>query len=150
MTRWVLRIAATALVAVGGIAAGYGATAHGASSTVAVPVSGTTASGGTFAGTMTVTGATVQNGRAVALGAVSGTLRDAAENRIGTVNAAPVAAPVSGDPCTLASFSLGPFDVSVLGIGVHVDPIAANVTLSGLLGSLLCPLLSGVGGGTTT
>jgi hypothetical protein len=63
------------------------------------------------------------------------------------VSSVPFAAPVSGDPCTLLSFSLGPFDVSVLGIDVHIDAIGGNVTLSGLLGSLICPLL---GGGTTT
>ena len=59
--------------------------------------------------------------------------------------AAPPAA-ATGDPCKLLSFSTGPIDVDAAGLViVHVDPIAANVQLSGLLGTLICPLL---GGGT--
>lgn len=49
--------------------------------------------------------------------------------------------------CTLLSVSAGPVDANVAGlVPVHVDPIAANVGLDGLLGTIVCPLL----GGTTT
>jgi hypothetical protein len=64
----------------------------------------------------------------------------------GTARADTGAAPQAqvGDPCTLFSFSTGPIDVNVAGqLIVHVDPIGANVQLSGLLGTIVCPLLGG-------
>jgi hypothetical protein len=97
---------------------------------------GTTSGGETFSGTLAITGVAVQDGQAYVLGTLAGT---------------PVAVPVQaqGDPCTLVSFSLGPIDLNVAGlIGVHIDPIGLDVTLSGLLGDLLCPLLGGSGGST--
>ena len=130
-----------AALAATGVVAAVGMASAGQPSSVAVPVTGTGAGGLTFAGTMTVTDAVVQDGQAYALGTISGTLQDAAGNTVGSVTSAPAAAPVSGDPCTLLSFSIGPIDISVAGIGVHIDPIGASVTLSGLLGNLLCPLL---------
>jgi hypothetical protein len=57
-----------------------------------------------------------------------------------------VAAPAALS-CTLLSVSAGPVDANVAGqLTAHVDPIAANVGLDGLLGSVVCPIL----GGTTT
>jgi hypothetical protein len=65
-----------------------------------------------------------------------------------TVAAAPPPAQTA-DPCTLFSFSTGPTDVNVAGlVTVHLDPIGANVEVSGLLGTLLCPLLGGSSGAT--
>ena len=44
--------------------------------------------------------------------------------------------------CTLLSVSAGPVDANVAGtVAVHVDPIAANVDLDGLLGSVVCPII---------
>jgi hypothetical protein len=141
MKRTLLIALTVAALAATGVVATVGIAAADQTSSATVPVTGTAAGGLTFVGTMTVTDAAVQNGQAVALGTVSGTLQDAAGNTVASVTAAPVAAPVSGDPCTLLSFSIGPIDTSVAGVGVHIDPIGATVTLSGLLGNILCPLL---------
>ena len=54
-----------------------------------------------------------------------------------------VAAPAALS-CTLLSASAGPVDANVAGtVTVHVDPIAANVGLDGLLGSVVCPIIGG-------
>jgi hypothetical protein len=46
--------------------------------------------------------------------------------------------------CTLLSASAGPVDANVAGtVTAHVDPIAANVGLEGLLGSIVCPIIGG-------
>ena len=46
--------------------------------------------------------------------------------------------------CTLLSVSAGPVDANVAGtVAVHVAPIAANVDLDGLLGSIVCPIIGG-------
>jgi hypothetical protein len=141
MKRRILIALTVAALAATGVIAAVGIAAAGSGPSATVPVTGTAAGGLTFAGTMTVTGAAVQDGQNVALGTISGTLQDAAGNTVGSVTAVPVAATVAGDPCTLLSFSIGPIDINVIGIAVHIDPIGASVTLSGLLGNILCPLL---------
>ena len=73
----------------------------------------------------------------VALGAAAGTAR---------ADAGTTAAPQlqANDPCTLVSFSTGKTDIDIAGqVDVHLDPIGANVQLTGLVGTLLCPLLGG-------
>jgi hypothetical protein len=148
MTRVTLRslLVLTAVLALAAVAAGTSSAATGSASGPTVPVTGTTSTGGTFAGVMTVTGYTVQNGQLMTLGTVSGTTTDAAGNT-GSVSNAPAAAPTQAAPtgsCTLVSFSFGPFDVNAAGlVTIHIDPIAANVTINGILGSILCGLLSG-------
>ena len=52
-----------------------------------------------------------------------------------------IAAP-SAFGCTLLSVSAGPVDANVAGtVTAHVDPIALNVGLEGLVGSIGCSLL---------
>jgi hypothetical protein len=146
------------LLLVGVVAAAItvGASTAGASTgstpLAVVPVTGTTSDGGTFTGTMSVDSVTLQNGVPVAAGTISGAVTNAAGQTIGTVDAAPFAAPAQPQQadasCTLFSFSIGPIDLNVAGlVTVHIDPIGASVTLNGLLGTLLCGILGG-GGGT--
>jgi hypothetical protein len=147
MTKHMLRtlFVLTAVLVLAAVAAGTSNAATGATSLATVPVAGTTSTGGTFAGVMNVTGATVQNGQLLALGTVSGTTTDSAGNS-GTVSDAPAAAPAQAPTgsCTLLSFSFGPFDVNAAGlVTIHIEPIAANVTINGILGSILCGLLGG-------
>jgi hypothetical protein len=62
-----------------------------------------------------------------------------------TVVALLAAAP-SALGCTLLSLSAGPVDANVAGtVTAHVDPIALNVGLEGLLGSTVCGLLGATG-----
>jgi hypothetical protein len=49
--------------------------------------------------------------------------------------------------CALVSANVGAVDVDAAGlVTVHVDPVGASVQLNGLLGTLLCGLLGGLGG----
>jgi hypothetical protein len=62
-----------------------------------------------------------------------------------TVLAVAVAAP-SAAACSAANVSVGAVDVGLLGtVSVHTDPIALDVGLSGLVGSLVCGLIGGGG-----
>jgi hypothetical protein len=138
-----------AVTAAAAIAAGTAGATGAATPVATVGVTGTSADG-TFDGTIAITGVTVVDGRTVAIGTLTGTIAGAGAG-VTTVPATPVAVPVqvAQASCTLVSFSFGPLDVDVLGlVSVHVDPIAANVQLNGLLGTLLCGLLGG-GGGVT-
>jgi hypothetical protein len=140
-------LALVTAAAVAACVAGIAGAAGPGAPVATVPVAGTT-DAGTFVGALAVSGFSVADGQVVALGTVTGSVIDAAGNTVARVDAAPVAAPVQAAQagCTLLSFSFGPFDVNVLGlVVVHVEPIAANVQLEGLLGSLLCGL---IGGGT--
>jgi hypothetical protein len=143
----ILVVAAVATLAIGAGSGVAGAATDAAAANV--PVTGTTSDGGTFNGTMSIQDVTTQNGQLVALGTVSGTVTDAAGNTVGNIAAAPFAAPVAAQQkggCTLFSFSFGPFDVNVAGlITLHIEPIAADVELNGLLATLLCGLLGGGG-----
>ena len=116
---------------------------------VAVPVTGTTSDGGTFAGTFDVQQVVVENGRTIAHGTLSGTMTDSAGNATavqGESVSAPVQAQQEPEGCTLFSFSFGPFDINVAGlVTIHLDPIALDIRLEGLLGQLLCGLLGGFG-----
>jgi hypothetical protein len=123
---------------------------------VDIPITGTIEGIGTFAGTFDVTRFAVQNGQLVAIGELSGTLTDLAGNVLGTVADFPLTLPVGaaqGATCEILDLSLGPLDLNLLGLVVHLDEI--NLTIDAqqspgnLLGNLLCAvvgLLDGPGG----
>jgi hypothetical protein len=124
---------------------------------VAIPVTGTGANGVAFAGTANVTQFAVQNGQVVAIGTLTGTVTNAAGTVLGSVTNQPFTAPVdraaSAVPsgCTILNLVLGPLDLELLGLQVHLDRVVLNITAvpgAGLLGDLLCAvdnLLSGAG-----
>ena len=49
--------------------------------------------------------------------------------------------------CQILHLDFGGITLDVLGIGVKLSPISLDLTLSGLLGNLLCGLLGALGGG---
>jgi hypothetical protein len=110
----------------------------------AIPVTGSTADGGTFAGTLALTSFAVQNGQLVGLGTLSGTLRDAVGNDVGTVTAAPVTWPVASaiGSCDILNLVLGPLDLNLLGLKVHLNQVVLDIVAQSgagnLLGNLLC------------
>jgi hypothetical protein len=110
-------------------------------------ITGTTSDGGTFAGTMQVDDFVVRDGAVWAVGTISGSLTNADGQTVGSVSNAPFAAPAQAAQqtgCTLFAFSIGPIDINVAGlVTVHLEPIALEVRLEGLLGTLLCPILGG-------
>ena len=111
---------------------------------------GTTATGGAFDGTLTVTRFVRTADGLAAVGTLSGTLTDAAGNVIGTVTNQAVQIPVTdaaapGGGCQILDLTLGPLDLDLLGLVVHLDTVHLNITAQpgpgNLLGNLLCQLV---------
>ena len=126
---------------------------------LSVPVTGTTDNSGSFTGVVGITRFATQGGNLVALGTLSGTLTDAA-GVASTITAQPVALPVSaaGTTCAILHLTLGPVDLNLLGLVVHLNQVVLNIDAQSapgnLLGNLLCAvahLLDGTGplGGLT-
>lgn len=112
---------------------------------VVLPVTGAIANGGgSFAGTLDVNKIVSQNGQLTAVGTLSGTLTDSVGNLIGTVTNVPVSIPVTqaAGSCEILNLVLGPLDLNLLGLVVHLDTVHLNITAQqgsgNLLGNLLC------------
>ena len=113
-----------------------------------IPISGPIPGivGGTFAGTLDVTGFEVQDGQLFAVGTVTGQLLDALGNVIGTVTDAPVRLPVTelNSTCEILHLELGPLDLDLLGLLVHLDRVVLDISAEpgagNLLGNLLCAI----------
>jgi len=117
------------------------------------PVTGTLANGGTFAGTLNITQFVNQGGNLAAVGTLSGTLTDAAGALIGTVTNVPVTVPVAAasGSCQILNLTLGPLDLNLLGLMVHLNQVVLNITAQSgagnLLGNLLCAVANLLNGG---
>ena len=148
-----------------------------------VPVSGTSADGNTFRGTMNVLGFVNDNGLK-AIASLNGTLTSAAgaaQQVAGAIVLVPVANASTAVPtgfggpigdtnsknltaapaqaqqqaaCNILNLVLGPLDLNLLGLVVHLDQVVLDITAvpgaGNLLGNLLCGvanLLNGTGGG---
>jgi hypothetical protein len=116
---------------------------HAAPSTATV--AGTLADGtGSVAGTFDIARFTQQNGQLLATGTFTGTVTDAA----GTVTSGtqqvtlPVDLAASDGSCQILDLVLGPLDLDLLGLQVHLDTVHLNITAQSgpgnLLGNLLC------------
>ena len=141
----------------------------GTSPVSAIPVSGTFNDGngpGTFSGTLDITRFEGRGGTLVAVGTIDGTLTNAlgltssiadrpvslpvTNASVGT-SAGPSASAVTtqqaAQDCQILHLDFGGITLDVLGIGLTLSPISLDLTLSGLLGNLLCGLLGALGGG---
>jgi len=112
-----------------------------------LPVRGTAANGRTFTGVVDIVNFRVRNGHLVAVGALTGTLRNAAGNVIGSVTGQRVRFPVTFAPitsCDILRLRLGPLDLNLLGLVVHLDRVVLDITAvagpGNLLGNLLCAI----------
>ncbi len=112
-----------------------------------IPVRGQTAAGQVFRGTLDLVRFRVINGSLVAVGDLSGTLRNAVGDVIGSVTDQRVRLPVSfGDitSCDILRLRLGPLDLNLLGLVVHLERIVLDITAEAgpgnLLGNLLCAI----------
>jgi len=111
--------------------------------------------GGTFTGTLTNLQFVNQNGNLAVTGLLTGTLTNAAGTVLGTVTALPVTLPVTGaqagGSCEILDLTLGPLDLDLLGLVVHLDTVHLNITAErgpgNLLGNLLCGLAGALDGG---
>jgi hypothetical protein len=118
-----------------------------------VPVTGATDTGQSFAGTLAITRFKNQGGALVALGTVSGTLTDTATGLpVGTASQA-VTLPVNvvTATCAILHLTLGPLDLNLLGLVVHLDQVVLNIDAQSgpgaLLGNLLCAVAGLLDGG---
>jgi hypothetical protein len=112
-----------------------------------IPVRGTTDAGGTFRGVVDIVNFRVRDGQLVAIGEVTGNLRNAAGNLIGSVSDLRVRFPVTFGAitsCDILRLRLGPLDLDLLGLVVHLDRIVLDITAEpgpgNLLGNLLCAI----------
>jgi hypothetical protein len=124
---------------------------------LSVPVTGTftdTMGGtGTFVGSVALQSFKVVNGALVAVGTLTGTLTDSLGNVVGTVTQS-ITLPVSNisATCEILHLELGPLDLNLLGLMVHLDKVVLDITAQqggGLLGDLLCSLADLLSGNAT-
>ena len=120
----------------------------------AAPVTGALADGtGAVTGTFDVQNVVVQNGTLQAVGTFTGTVTDAVGHSTqGTQQLAiPVDLAQSAGSCQILDLVLGPLDLDLLGLQVHLDRVVLNiVAVSGagnLLGNLLCAVTGLLDGG---
>ena len=115
---------------------------------LSVPVTGTFTDAlggtGTFVGSLNIQRFTVQNGVLTAIGSLTGTLTDSLGNVVGTITQS-IALPVTNitATCDILHLELGPLDLNLLGLVVHLDKIVLDIDAQaggGLLGDLLCSL----------
>jgi hypothetical protein len=116
------------------------------SGSVTAPVTGTGSDGGTFTGNFEITRFASQGGQLFAVGDLTGTYT----NALGV--ATPVAVenvrmPVQaqqGMTCEILNLTLGPLDLDLLGLIVHLDQVHLEITAEqgpgNLLGNLLCAI----------
>lgn len=105
---------------------------------------------GTFAGTFTVTRFVNQNGAVAAVGTLTGTMTDSLGNVLGTPTQQ-LTIPIANlsATCQVLHLELGPLDLTLLGLNVHLDKIVLDITATrggGLLGDLLCSLAGALNG----
>ena len=127
-------------------------------SAVSIPVpagplsTGATFGGGNFVGTLTVTGFKVINGVLNAVGTLSGDLLNADGTMAVPTITMPVNIPAAvNGSCPILNLTLGPLDLNLLGLVVHLNQVVLNITAipgaGNLLGNLLCDVANLLNGG---
>jgi hypothetical protein len=123
------------------------ASAQPTASAVTVPITGTNGIN-SFAGNFTLTRFQVVNGALSAVGTLSGTITNIATGATTTVTDAPVTLPVGGSSasatCQILHLELGPLDLTLLGLNVHLNRVVLDITATSGPGNLLGNLLCGV------
>src|SRR5688572_28875094 len=119
---------------------------------VSVPVTGTAGKGGKFVGAFKIREFGVSNNKIVAVGTLTGTIQNGVGNVIGTVLRTLALPVIIGQAeCDILHLELGPLDLDLLGLEVHLDRVVLDIDADptgGLLGSLLCAVanLLNIGG----
>jgi hypothetical protein len=117
-----------------------------------VPVTQTLAGIGTFTGQVAVSSFKIVNGQLAAVGTLTGRITDTAGNLLGTVATA-VTLPVSNlsGSCSILHLELGPLDLNLLGLQIHLDKVVLDISAQSgsgnLLGNLLCAIANVLNGG---
>ena len=119
---------------------------------VTVPVAGTTSKGGKFSGNFAVRQFRVVDNQIVAVGTLTGTIQNGAGNVVGTVlKTVQMLVSITDASCDILHLELGPLDLELLGLEVHLNRVVLDIDADptgGLLGALLCAVanLLDVGG----
>lgn len=109
-----------------------------------IPINFSSANGA-FAGVFNLTRFVVKGGQLAAVGTLSGTVTNAAGETVGAV-ARTITLPVFNitATCDILHLELGPIDLNLLGLVVHVDKIVIDIDAQSgpgnLLGNLLCAI----------
>jgi hypothetical protein len=116
-----------------------------------VPIQQTLTGIGTFTGQLAINSFQVVDGQLRAVGTLTGRLTDTAGNLLGTIATA-VSVPVAGTgSCSILHLTLGPLDLDLLGLQVHLDQVVLDITAQpgpgNLLGNLLCSIANLLNGG---
>jgi hypothetical protein len=118
-----------------------------ADSFINVPVRGTTDDGDRFRGRMDIRRFVNRDGQVQAVGLLDGRMRDSSGDLIGRVTDKRVRMPVTSlqeTTCDILHLELGPLDLDLLGLVVHVDKIVIDIDAvpgaGNLLGNLLCAI----------
>jgi hypothetical protein len=111
------------------------------------PVSfvGTTAAGAVnFVGTLSVKKFDVQNDQVVAIGNLTGQVTGAVTGLVQNLGVTIPLIDANQEACEILHLELGPIDLNLLGLVVHVDQIVVDITAQpgpgNLLGNLLCAI----------
>ena len=115
------------------------------SSGLVTPVTGTFADG-TFAGQLEITRFTTQNGGLAAVGTLTGTLTNTLGQVVGTVTQTITVPLQASGSCQILHLELGPLDLDLLGLQVHLDQVVLDITAQQGPGNLLGNLLCGIAG----
>ena len=133
---------------------------------VPAPVSGTFTDAlggtGTFSGTLTITRVVRDGTELAAIGTITGTATDSTGTTVGSVTNQAAVLPLQATAtCDILHLELGPLDLDLLGLVIHLDQVVLDINAEqgpgNLLGNLLCavaglldpPTGGGAGGGVT-
>ena len=125
---------------------------------LSTPITGsfTDALGGTgeFEGTFTIDRFVNSGGTLAAVGTLEGTLTDSLGNIVGTVSETVTIPVTASGTCEILHLELGPLDLDLLGLQVHLDQVVLDITAESgpgnLLGNLLCGIAGLLDSGVTT
>lgn len=115
-------------------------------------VQGSDGAGNVLNGLVNITKFDIQGNQLVAEGVLNGTLTTA-DGTANTITDQAVTLPVSSiDPnCQILNLVLGPLDLNLLGLKIHLNQVVLNITAvpgnGNLLGNLLCAIANLLNGG---
>ena len=106
-----------------------------------VPITGTGV-GSIFTGTLDINRFAMTDQGLVAIGTVTGTLVDTAGNVTTFVRNVSIPTAVAETSCAILNLDLGPLDLNLLGLTVHLNEVVLDIEAvpgaGNLLGNLLC------------
>jgi hypothetical protein len=111
---------------------------------VNIPVTGTAADGSTFKGTVSGVRFVADNGKAALEGVLNGTLTSSGGGTKAVTNQAVTLPLTATGTCKILHLNLGPLDLNLLGLQVHLDKVVLDITAQAGPGQLLGNLLCGV------